>query len=456
MLWLSTLLSALTLAPAVLGFTDYANDFPDPTYVLSKDFNTSTTGAQATIVAWADDLAAQGPWSVMNKSVVPPTGNKHDYMSWGPYWWPNCTDVGNTTALTPEQIWVTCPYYQLDGQFNPDGRLVNDTGNFDAMANAVLYNALAWVITGTQQYSANAANFLNVWFLDADTSMNPNLDYAQMHRGPTGQVGTHTGVLDLKGMAIISSAILILREGNSTDWTSTLDGQMNTWLTQYITWLQTNPLALAEGAATNNHGTFYYNQLAAIQIVAGDKTGALNTTTTYFNAQYMNQINANGEQPLEAARTRPYHYRCYNLAGMITNARIGEYLGTSFWNKTTTQGATIQTALDYTMTVPPGADAPAELYPNLAAVAATYGDPTGKYATWLAQADDTYPQEPYFFWDQPFSDSNLAAATPSATASAVVASASTSATAKNANGAASSGPGYLGVFAGVVVAFLSF
>ena len=51
-------------------------------------------------------------------------------------------------------------------------------------------------------------------------------------------------------MAIISTAILILREGNSTDWTSTLDGQMNAWLTQYVTWLQTNPIALGEAAAT--------------------------------------------------------------------------------------------------------------------------------------------------------------------------------------------------------------
>ena len=63
------------------------------------------------------------------------------------------------------------------------------------MSNAVLYNALAWVLTGAPQYSANAASFLNVWFLDADTAMTPNLDYAQMQRGPTGQVGTHTGVL---------------------------------------------------------------------------------------------------------------------------------------------------------------------------------------------------------------------------------------------------------------------
>lgn len=127
-----------------------------------------------------------------------------------------------------------------------------------------------------------------------------------------------------------------------------------------------------------------------------------------------------------------------------TNARIAEYLGVSFWNKTSTQGATIQTALDYAMTVPPGNDTAAELYPSIAAVAATYGDPTGKYAGFLAQADNTYPADPYFFWDQPFSDSNLAAATPSASAKGPNAT----------NGASSSGPRYLGASVAVFAVLL--
>lgn len=412
-------LSVFVLIPVALctvGFESYDNDFVDPKYVLSKpSFNPSTAGSQQTIVEWADELAAQGPWSVMNKTVVPPSGNKHDYMSWAPYSWPNCTGVGNTTALTPQQIWVTCPYYTRDGMFNPDGRLVNDTGNFQAMSDAILYNAIAWAITGSSNYSANVANYVNTWFINPDTSMNPNLNYAQMNRGPNGQVGTHTGVLDLKGMTKITSGILILRMANNSDWTSELDTQMTNWTTQYITWLQTNTLALQEAAATNNHGSYYYNQLSAIQILVGDTTGAKNSTNTYFGAQYMGQINANGEQPLEAVRTRPYHYRCYNLAAMITNARLGDYLGLdSFWNKTTTNGGTIKAALDFTMTVQPGNETASELYPDVAAVAATYGDPNGTYAAFLANADNQYPAEAYFFWDQPFSDSNLAAATPTA------------------------------------------
>jgi len=201
---------------------------------------------------------------------------------------------------------------------------------------------------------------------------------------------------------------------------------MNSWTTQYINWLQTSTLAYQEATATNNHGSFYFNQLAALQILVGDTTGAQNTTNAYFGGIYMNQIDANGEQPLEAVRTRPYHYRCYNLAAMITNARLGDYLGLhSFWNKTTTKGGTIKAALDFAITVPPGQDAADELYPDIAAVASTYSDPDGKYAAFLANADNQYPAEPYFLWDQPLSDSNLAAATPTAAGSVPSSSSST-------------------------------
>lgn len=79
--------------------------------------------------------------------------------------------------------------------FNPDRLLVNDTGHFQAMSDAVFYNTLAWVLTGSSTYSANAAHYLDTWFINPDTAMTPNLQYAQMERGPTGQIGTHTGLL---------------------------------------------------------------------------------------------------------------------------------------------------------------------------------------------------------------------------------------------------------------------
>jgi hypothetical protein len=56
----------------------------------------------------ADRAFDVGPFSVMLKSKVPPSGDKHDYMSVAPYAWPNPdTDDG-------------LPYVTRDGCTNPE------------------------------------------------------------------------------------------------------------------------------------------------------------------------------------------------------------------------------------------------------------------------------------------------------------------------------------------------
>ena len=37
----------------------------------------------------ADRALLGGPLSVTEKSITPPSGDTHDYMSIAPYWWPN-------------------------------------------------------------------------------------------------------------------------------------------------------------------------------------------------------------------------------------------------------------------------------------------------------------------------------------------------------------------------------
>ena len=46
----------------------------------------------------ASAVATEGPWSVMQKPLTPASGDKHDYMSVGSYWWP-CTELCNTTIF---------------------------------------------------------------------------------------------------------------------------------------------------------------------------------------------------------------------------------------------------------------------------------------------------------------------------------------------------------------------
>ncbi|KAJ7920325.1 alginate lyase-domain-containing protein [Mycena leptocephala] len=186
-------------ALATNPFTQYAVDFPDPNYVTAGQFGAKFGGAEATIVAWADEMASYGPWSVTNKPVVAPSGDKHDYMSWAPYQWPDCSNVHNTTVLSPSDIRKLCNYVFRDGQVNPDRNTIQDSQSFSNLSDAVLYNSIADMLQNKSSsvYSQNVAKFINTWFLDADTAMNPNLNYAQMNLGPGGQNGTYTGILPI-------------------------------------------------------------------------------------------------------------------------------------------------------------------------------------------------------------------------------------------------------------------
>jgi hypothetical protein len=47
---------------------------------------------------------------------------------------------------------------------------------------------------------------------------------------------------------------------------------------------------------TSNHGTYFFNQLVALQILVGDKASAIDSLNDYFTGQYLHQINAQGGQ----------------------------------------------------------------------------------------------------------------------------------------------------------------
>jgi hypothetical protein len=236
-------------------------------------------------------------------------------------------------------VWVTCPYNERDGQLNPDARTVNNTGAFNALADAVLYNTLAWVINGSPNYPTNVASWINTWFLASDTYMNPNLNYAQIVRGPkTSNFGRAAGVLDLRCMVKIVNAVLVLRAGNAPGWTNAIDSGLVAWTKSYIGWLTTSPLALAEAATTkcvtlipspcfgatsrmshilchgaynlvgatpsfgSNHGTYYYGQLAALQILVYDTASANAAIQKYFSTLFRNQVTGTGEQVRDVAQ----------------------------------------------------------------------------------------------------------------------------------------------------------
>ena len=85
---------------------------------------------------------------------------------------------------------------------------------------------------------------------------------------------------------------------------------------------------------------------------------------------------------------------------MIVNAKIGDQLGLNFWTAKSKYGATIQTALDYTMALDPKGELQVEIVPHVASIAAAYGDLNGKYTTFMKKVLSDYRSRSFWFYDQ--------------------------------------------------------
>jgi len=135
--------------------------------------------------------------------------------------------------------------------------------------------------------------------------MNPNLNFGQVVRGPdaSGQEGTFTGILDLRGVVKIVNAVLILRGTESSDWTYDRDQGLLQWSKTYANWLGSAPVATKAASRPNNHGTFFYSQFVSVQILQGDLSGARASLDYYFTHQFKDQIAKSGEQPFEVSKT---------------------------------------------------------------------------------------------------------------------------------------------------------
>src|SRR5438132_787860 len=177
----------------------------------------------------AADLVA-GPFSVMDKQRTPPSGDKHDYVSMGPYWWPDSTKPGGL------------PYVRRDGERNPEIRRDYDASRWGALSSAVGTLALAYYFSDDEKYAERAARLLRVWFLDPGTRMNPNLRYGQ--RIPGIAEGRGAGIIETRSLVGLVDAIGMLER--SPAWTHTAAGGMRSWMSAYLQWLRTSEIGKEE------------------------------------------------------------------------------------------------------------------------------------------------------------------------------------------------------------------
>src|SRR5580704_4690526 len=101
-----------------------------------------SNAARESLIKAADRALETKAVSVMDKTKTPPSGDKHDYLSQAPYWWPD--------PSKPDGL----PYIRRDGETIPSRSTADfDRTSIGRMISAVSTLGLAFRETGNEKYA---------------------------------------------------------------------------------------------------------------------------------------------------------------------------------------------------------------------------------------------------------------------------------------------------------------
>jgi hypothetical protein len=277
----------------------------------------------------AREARAARPFSVTEKTALPPSGDKHDYLSLAPYAWP---DPRKPNGL---------PYVIRDGKTNPEHDSIPDHAYFAQIVALTETLGLAYYFTDDESFAEHAALLLRTFFVEPATRMNPNLDFAQGVRGKEN--GRAAGIIDTAGIARLVDGVGLLA-GSKSLLTTDRDGLL-AWFRDYLTWLRESELGRRESRAGNNQGTWYDVQTVSLALATGQIDLAREILQFGHKRRIGRQIDPDGSQPEELQRTKSWHYAVYNLQAFVALANLGDHAGVDLWRYQTPDGRSISKAI---------------------------------------------------------------------------------------------------------------
>jgi hypothetical protein len=270
----------------------------------------SSSCAREALLREEESASKGGPYSVTFKQRLAPSGCKNDFMSVGPYWWPNPDTQDGS------------PYVRRDGMVNPEV-LQLDGPALRNMVGDVTRLLLVGRMLEKPEALDRAALLLRTWFLDEETRMNPHLEYGQAITGICS--GRGIGLIDTAGLCGLLWQLEAV--GDFPGWTEKDQAGLKQWFAAYLDWMLTSSLGNDESREHNNHGTWYDTQVCSYAAFIGDSTLVRKQIEGSLCARITSQIASGGSMPHELARTLPVHYSLFNLQGFLICAIHGRGAG---------------------------------------------------------------------------------------------------------------------------------
>ena len=298
--------------------------------ILKKGKN-SFSDATDKIFKEADRALSSNLLTVTDKEAVPPSGDKHDYISAGRYWWPDPKNPGG-------------PYIRKDGVVNHEIDKF-DRGILGTMAKSVTTLSLAYYFTSDEKYAAKAVQNLKLWFLNPSTKMNPNMNFGQTIFGRNGGKGRGEGIIDTYSFVEMLDGVELLK--NSKLFTPAVADGLKNWFTDYLKWMMTSEIGNEEYTAKNNHGTAFDVQATRYALFIGKEDIARKFITEFPKRRLFTQIEPDGKQPLELARTTALGYSTFNLSHILDMCFMAKTLDIDLYNVKSADGRSVQKAAEF-------------------------------------------------------------------------------------------------------------
>ncbi|HEV2695636.1 MAG TPA: alginate lyase family protein [Verrucomicrobiae bacterium] len=282
------------------------------------------------ILKAADDALNLEPPTITKYPANGSAGGLHDFYSNADYFWPD--------PAKPDGL----PYIERDGASNP-GNFIQHRLAIRELRDAVAALGAAYKITGNDHYVTKAVELLRVFFLDPQSKMNPNLQYAQAVPGRSP--GRSYGIIDGLHLAEIPPAIMVMQK--SPAFPPVVLTGLKQWFQALAVWMLTSQNGQTEAAAKNNHAVAFWLQVAVYARFTGDVEKLDQCRQQFKTILLANQMAADGSFPLELKRTKPYGYSIFQLDNLTTLCLVLSTKDESLWDFTLPDGRGLKKSAEF-------------------------------------------------------------------------------------------------------------
>lgn len=275
----------------------------------------------ANLTAQADaELERNVTYAVTDKTLTPPSGDKHHFFTWATYHW----RIGGLNSTKVKRY---------DGHRSPGTVLYDEHSRlYDRTRLANFHRnvsilTLAGYFSGETKYFSKAVHLIRVWFLNPETRMHPSLQWSST----TAKRGKFQGTTLLEGGRLVfvyDMIKLLLREGafSAKETDNLLD-----WARNMTDFVGTSRLGKSDYFKENNLAVNLDIHMASLASLTGNMH-YLMRSTSLARGRLFTQYDNNGSAPRELSRHTQLFYMFYSSTMWYNLANMAEKVGIDIWS----------------------------------------------------------------------------------------------------------------------------